>query len=150
VCLLGRPLSSQCSHPSPQLVRGLRGEATVAVAEACCTHPLHVLIVLRLMVRALTIDGRSYDICVKLCGSDRVLLLVGKFEDVKAPGLLTQAAEAEAGCPGCLEDEDEGIYWPSDCTLERKGCYIFYPSLPRHGESTFVTVLARSDETISQ
>ena len=96
------------------------------------------------------IDGRGYDVCVKLCGSNRVLLLVENFEDVKAPGLLEQAAAAKAGCPGCLEDEEEGLYWPSMYPLRKKGCYIFYPSLPRHGESMFVTMLAHFDETKSQ
>ena len=118
--------------------------------QACCTHSLHVLTVLRLVVQAVNIDGRSYDICVRLWGSNRVLLLVENFEDVKAPGLLEQAAAAKAGCPGCLEDEEEGLSWDSFYPLERKGCYIFYPRLPRQGDSTFVTVLAHSDETISQ
>ncbi|CAK0732531.1 hypothetical protein CVIRNUC_000144 [Coccomyxa viridis] len=36
--------------------------------------------------QAVNIGGRSYDVCVKLWGSGRVLLLVESFEDIKAPG----------------------------------------------------------------
>ena len=79
------------------------------------------------MVQALVIDGVSYDIGVKLCGTNRLFLLEKHFEDVKAPGLLRQAAEAKVGCPGCLEDEEEGITWSSRYPLEKKGCYIFFP-----------------------
>ncbi|CAL5219266.1 g1066 [Coccomyxa viridis] len=85
--------------------------------------------------KALVIDGVSYDIGVKLCGTNRLFLLEKHFEDVKAPGLLRQAAEAKVGCPGCLEDEEEGITWSSRYPLEKKGCYIFFP----HKEDSFLT-----------
>ena len=99
-----------------------------------CKHAVRGLTVLLVLVQAVNIGGRSYDICVKLCGSGRVLLLVENFDDVKAPGLLTQAAQAAAGCPGCLEDEEEGIFWSVFDPLEKKGCYIFFPHETPRGE----------------
>ena len=98
-----------------------------------------MLSVLRLAVQAVSIDGHSYDICVKLWRSNKVLLLGEDFEDFKAPGLLQQAVEAKAGC---LEDEEEGIYWPPRDLLEKKGCYIFFPTQPRQGEVMIGTMLA--------
>ena len=99
-----------------------------------CKHAVRGLTVLLLLVQAVNIGGRSYDVCVKLCGSGRVLLLVENFDDVKAPGLLAQAAQAAAGCPGCLEDEEEGIFWSVFDPLEKKGCYIFFPHETPRGE----------------
>ena len=93
-----------------------------------------MLTVSPLLVQAVNIGGRSYDVCVKLWGSGRVLLLVENFDDVKAPGLLAHAAQAAAGCPGCLEDEEEGIYWSLTHPLEKKGCYIFFPREPPGSE----------------
>lgn len=93
-----------------------------------------MLTVSPLLVQAVNIGGRSYDVCVKLWGSGRVLLLVENFENIKAPVLLTQAAQAAAGCPGCLEDEEEGIFWSIMDPLEKRGCYIFFPHAPRQGE----------------
>ena len=82
--------------------------------------------------QAVKIDGRSYDVCVRVRGSNRVLLLVEKFEDVSAPGLLTQAVEAKAGCTGYLEDS-EGFYWPSVYPLACGGCFVFTPHPTKHG-----------------
>ena len=96
-----------------------------------CKHAVWVLTVL---VQAVNIGGRSYDICVKLWGSGRVLLLVENFDDVKAPGLLTYAAQAKAVCHGCLEDEEERIFWSIAHPLENKGCYIFIPQEGLQGE----------------
>ena len=111
------------------------------LTQGFCTPPLHVLTVLRLVARAVNIDGRSYDVCVRLRGSKRSLLLVENVEDVKAPGLSEQAAAAKAGCPGHLEDEEEGVSWDPKLPLRKKGCYVYSPRRTRHGEFTFVTVL---------
>ena len=79
------------------------------------------------MVQALLVEGVSYDVGVKLWGTNKFFLLEEHFENVKAPGLLRQAAEAKVGCPGHLEDEEEGISWSSRYPLEKTGCYIFFP-----------------------
>ena len=96
-----------------------------------------------LLVQAVNLGGRSYDICVKLWGSGGVLLLVENFDDVKAPGLLTQAAQTAAGCPGCLEDEEESIYGPSRTHWRKKAATSSSPMHRRkvshvcHGAGTF-------------
>lgn len=99
----------------------------------------------RFVVQAVRVNGRTYDVCVILCGTNRVLLVVDNFEDVKAPGLLRQAAEEKAGCPGCIEDEEEGLHYSDYCPLEKKGTYVFYPSIPRRGGAAFRDPMSKSD-----
>ena len=53
-----------------------------------------VVTVSGLVVQAVSVNGRSYDVCVRLGGTNRVLLLVEDFEDVRPPGILKQACEA--------------------------------------------------------
>ena len=86
-----------------------------------------MLTALRLVMQAVHINGTTYDVCVRLCGTDRVLVLAKNFEDVRAPRLLRQAAEAQAGCPGYLEDEEQGLFWSSIYPLNKKDRYIFCP-----------------------
>ncbi|CAL5219361.1 g1180 [Coccomyxa viridis] len=76
--------------------------------------------------QAVTIEGRSYDICV--LQGQCVLLLVENIEDVKAPGLLYKLAwEKQAGCSGMLLEQSTGICCPVVFPLEEKGIYTFTP-----------------------
>ncbi len=88
----------------------------------------------QLPVQAVYVDGEYWDICVKYGNTGKIFLLVKNFENVKAPGILKQEAEATARCEGVLEDEDEGLFWPSLDPLVKKGCYIFYPKREKDGE----------------
>ena len=80
------------------------------------------------MVQGVTYKGHSYDVGVKLGGTDdTTLLLVKDFEEVEPPGMLRQACEAAAKCPGWIQEIDTGLVWPSIFPLERKGWYLFMP-----------------------
>ena len=97
-------------------------------------HPVHVLTMLRPVVQAVTIEGRSYDICV--LQGQCVLLLVENIEDVKAPGLLYKLAwEKQAGCSGMLLEQSTGICCPVVFPLEEKGIYTSTPHEREGGES---------------
>ncbi len=97
-----------------------------------------MLTLLQLLVQGVTYRGRSYDVGVKLGGTDDTVLLVVKdFEDVRPPGMLRQACEAAAGCPGYIDELDTGLSWPSMFPLERKGWYLFKPRPSPQGEPAF-------------
>ncbi len=103
--------------------------------EACCVVPLHVATLLQLMVQGVIYIGHPYDVGVKLGGTDdRVILVAKDFEDVQPPGMLRQACEAAAGCPGYIDELDTGLCWPSMFPLERKGWYLFHPRPAPQGE----------------
>ena len=103
-----------------------------------------VVTVSGLVVQAVSVNGRSYDVCVRLGGTNKVLLLVEDFEDVRPPGILKQACEAKAGCPGYVEQVSTGLSWPSSFPLDQKGWYTFVARPPPQGGSVSVPVLALS------
>ncbi len=102
-------------------------------ALATCKQPVHVLTELQPVVQAVTIEGRSYDICV-LQGQS-VLLLVESIEDVKAPGLLWKLAQEAAGCTAFLVEQSTDICCPVMFELDTKGVYSFTPHERQGGES---------------
>ncbi|CAL5219284.1 g1087 [Coccomyxa viridis] len=102
--------------------------------------------------QAVTFKGHSYGVGVRLSSTNKVLLAVENFEDVEPEGMLRQACEAEAGCPGYIETSS-GMYWPSSSPLERKGWYYFTPRPTLQGvELIFdncLTYLARAFKTLT-
>ena len=112
--------------------------------QALLAVSLNVLTMLRLVVQAVSINGRRYDVGVRLARSNKVLLLVEHIEDVEPPGMLRQACEAKAQCPGYIEDMSTGVHWPSSFPLDRRGWYIFTPRPSLHGMSMIIAVLTLS------
>ncbi len=93
----------------------------------------------------MTFKGHSYGVGVRLSSTNKVLLAVENFEDVEPEGMLRQACEAEAGCPGYIETSS-GMYWPSSSPLERKGWYYFTPRPTLQGGSIVVVRLVMCPE----
>ena len=109
-----------------------------------------MLTVLRLAVQAVRLNGRSYDVGVRLASTNEAILLVEHFEDVEPPEMLRQACEEKAQCPGYIEELSTGLHWPSSFPLERKGWYVFTPRPSLQGESMVMAVLTQCSRKLPQ